>query len=121
MHRRARAVSGSLDSVQHHQEFKSGPFEMALDRSNGILYRANWGDGIWALNRTARRIDCLSQRSLCKVASSAGPFARVRVAGGRTYGGRGLRLVRRVGSLIERQLRQPLTLQVLGVGRFSVS
>lgn len=31
------------------QRFESGPFEMALDRANGILYSANWGDGLWAL------------------------------------------------------------------------
>jgi photosystem II stability/assembly factor-like uncharacterized protein len=31
------------------QQFDSGPFEMALDRTNGILYTASWGDGLWAL------------------------------------------------------------------------
>jgi hypothetical protein len=31
------------------QQFKAGPFEMALDRTNGILYSANWGEGLWAL------------------------------------------------------------------------
>jgi len=31
------------------QQFNSGPFEMALDRANGIIYSANWGDGLWAL------------------------------------------------------------------------
>jgi photosystem II stability/assembly factor-like uncharacterized protein len=31
------------------QLFDSGPFEMALDRTHGILYSANWGDGLWAL------------------------------------------------------------------------
>jgi hypothetical protein len=31
------------------QQFDSGPFEMALDRTNGILYSANWGEGLWAL------------------------------------------------------------------------
>jgi len=31
------------------QPFDSGPFEMALDRTNGILYAACWGDGLWAL------------------------------------------------------------------------
>ena len=31
------------------QKFDSGPFEMALDRTNGILYSASWGDGLLAL------------------------------------------------------------------------
>jgi hypothetical protein len=31
------------------QQFSAGPFEMALDRTNGILYSANWGEGLWAL------------------------------------------------------------------------
>lgn len=31
------------------QRFNSGPFEMALDHQNGVLYSANWGDGVWAL------------------------------------------------------------------------
>jgi photosystem II stability/assembly factor-like uncharacterized protein len=31
------------------QQFSAGPFEMALDRANGILYSANWGEGLWAL------------------------------------------------------------------------
>ena len=31
------------------QQFDSGPFEMAVDRKNGILYSANWGAGLWAL------------------------------------------------------------------------
>ena len=31
------------------QQFESGPFEMAVDHQNGVLYAGNWGDGIWAL------------------------------------------------------------------------
>jgi hypothetical protein len=31
------------------QQFSAGPFEMALDRTHGILYSANWGEGLWAL------------------------------------------------------------------------
>ena len=31
------------------QQFDSGPFEMTLDRTNGILYSANWGDGLLAM------------------------------------------------------------------------
>jgi len=31
------------------QQFDSGPFEMTLDRTNGILYSANWGEGLFAM------------------------------------------------------------------------
>jgi hypothetical protein len=31
------------------QKFTDGPFEMAFDAANGILYSANWGNGILAL------------------------------------------------------------------------
>jgi photosystem II stability/assembly factor-like uncharacterized protein len=31
------------------QQFKEGPFEMAMDRKNRVLYTASWGDGLWAL------------------------------------------------------------------------
>jgi len=31
------------------QSMGDGPFEMAFDSSNGILYSSNWGSGIWAL------------------------------------------------------------------------
>ena len=31
------------------QSMGDGPFEMAFDSSNGILYSSNWGSGLWAL------------------------------------------------------------------------
>jgi hypothetical protein len=31
------------------QQFVQGPFEMALDAENGIVYNANWQAGFWAL------------------------------------------------------------------------
>jgi hypothetical protein len=31
------------------QTFAAGSFEFAIDRTNGILYSASWGAGIWAL------------------------------------------------------------------------
>jgi hypothetical protein len=31
------------------QTFAAGSFEFALDATNGILYSASWGAGIWAL------------------------------------------------------------------------
>jgi hypothetical protein len=31
------------------QKFTSGPFEMAFDAANGILYSASWGEGVLAL------------------------------------------------------------------------
>jgi hypothetical protein len=31
------------------QSFANGPFEMAFDAANGILYSSNWGEGILAL------------------------------------------------------------------------
>jgi hypothetical protein len=31
------------------QQFRAGPFEMAIDSTNRILYSASWGAGIWAL------------------------------------------------------------------------
>jgi hypothetical protein len=31
------------------QQFKQGPFEMAFDGVNGIVYSASWGSGMWAL------------------------------------------------------------------------
>jgi photosystem II stability/assembly factor-like uncharacterized protein len=36
------------------QPFDQGPFEMALDPINGILYTSSWGDGIWALKVAPR-------------------------------------------------------------------
>jgi len=29
--------------------FTNGPFEMALDATNGVLYSGNWGNGLLAL------------------------------------------------------------------------
>jgi hypothetical protein len=31
------------------QTFEAGPFEMTLDRTNGVLYSSSWGAGLWAL------------------------------------------------------------------------
>jgi hypothetical protein len=31
------------------QKFKNGPYDMALDKTRGILYSANWDEGVWAL------------------------------------------------------------------------
>jgi hypothetical protein len=31
------------------QQFKQGPFELGFDATNGILYSASWGSGMWAL------------------------------------------------------------------------
>ncbi len=31
------------------QTFDDGPFEMTLDRTNGVLYSSSWGSGLWAL------------------------------------------------------------------------
>jgi hypothetical protein len=31
------------------QKFTSGPFEMAFDAANGIMYSASWGEGVLAL------------------------------------------------------------------------
>jgi hypothetical protein len=31
------------------QQFAQGPFEMAIDAANGIVYNANWNAGFWAL------------------------------------------------------------------------
>jgi hypothetical protein len=31
------------------QQFNQGPFEMAYDSVNGIVYNASWGAGMWAL------------------------------------------------------------------------
>jgi len=32
------------------QQFTQGPFEVAYDSINGIVYNASWTAGIWALN-----------------------------------------------------------------------
>lgn len=31
------------------QTFRDGPYRMALDKQNGIIYSANWNSGVWAL------------------------------------------------------------------------
>jgi photosystem II stability/assembly factor-like uncharacterized protein len=31
------------------QQFDQGPYEMAIDSINGILYSSSWGSGVWAL------------------------------------------------------------------------
>jgi hypothetical protein len=31
------------------QQFNQGPFELAYDSINGIVYNAGWGAGMWAL------------------------------------------------------------------------
>jgi hypothetical protein len=31
------------------QELSAGPFEMTIDRTNGVLYSSSWGAGLWAL------------------------------------------------------------------------
>jgi hypothetical protein len=34
--------------------FVQGPFEMAVDSANGILYSASWQAGMWALKLPAK-------------------------------------------------------------------
>jgi photosystem II stability/assembly factor-like uncharacterized protein len=36
-------------TMQNEQQFEQGPFEMAFDPVNRILYSASWNDGVWAL------------------------------------------------------------------------
>jgi hypothetical protein len=42
-------TDGTTWTAVNPQQFKMGPFEMAFDAANGILYTASWNDGLWAM------------------------------------------------------------------------
>jgi hypothetical protein len=45
----SQETDGTTWSAMSSQEFGAGPYEMAIDSVNGVLYSSSWGSGVWAL------------------------------------------------------------------------
>jgi hypothetical protein len=45
----SKETDGTTWSAMSSQEFGAGPYEMAIDSVNGVLYSSSWGSGVFAL------------------------------------------------------------------------
>jgi photosystem II stability/assembly factor-like uncharacterized protein len=78
---KAPESTGSSWTTLNAQQFITGPFEMAFDAANGIVYAACQYDGLWAMKVALSTNSNSKLRAPAKAATIAGTMVRISSAG----------------------------------------